>query len=109
MSVRPRKSAQVSLSEAVAYDTILRPIVTEKATMANENGQVTFAVPVTATKPEIKAAVEMLFDVKVTAVNTILQKGKAKECRPKADCKAGRGGTGMGERGSRPALLPESR
>ena len=62
MSVRPRKPAQVSLSKAAAYDTILRPIVTEKATMANENGQVTFAVPVTATKPEIKAAVELLFD-----------------------------------------------
>ena len=81
MSVRPRKPAQVSLSKAAAYDTILRPIITEKATMANENGQVTFAVPVTATKPEIKAAVEMLFDVKVTAVNTILQKGKAKMWR----------------------------
>ena len=81
MSVRPRKPAEVSLSKAAAYDTILRPIITEKATMANENGQVTFAVPVTATKPEIKAAVEMLFDVKVTAVNTILQKGKTKMWR----------------------------
>ena len=79
MSVRPRKPAQVSLSKAAAYDTILRPIITEKATMANENGQVTFAVPVTATKPEIKAAVEMLFDVKVTAVNTILQKGQGQD------------------------------
>ena len=46
--------------------------------MANENGQVTFAVPVTATKPEIKVAVEMLFDVQVKAVNTILLKGKTK-------------------------------
>ena len=46
--------------------------------MANENGQVTFAVPVAATKPEIKAAVEMLFDVEVKAVNTILLKGKTK-------------------------------
>ena len=46
--------------------------------MASENGQVTFAVPVTATKPEIKAAVEMLFDVEVKAVNTILLKGKTK-------------------------------
>ena len=81
MSVRPRKLPQVSLSKAAAYDTILRPIITEKATMANENGQITFAVPVTATKPEIKAAVEMLFDVKVTAVNTILQKGKSKMWR----------------------------
>ena len=81
MSIRPRKPAKVVLSKAAAYDTILRPIITEKATMANENGQITFAVSITATKPEIKAAVEMLFDVKVTAVNTILQKGKTKMWR----------------------------
>ena len=81
MSVRPRKPAQVSLSKAAAYDTILRPIITEKATMANENGQVTFAVPVTATKPEIKVAIEKLFNVKVTAVNTLVQKGKTKRFR----------------------------
>ena len=78
MSIRARKAGNVTISKAAAYDTILRPIITEKATMANENGQVTFAVPVTATKPEIKAAVEMLFDVEVRAVNTILLKGKTK-------------------------------
>jgi len=78
MSIRARKPAKVTVSKAAAYDTILRPVITEKATMANENGQVTFAVPVSATKPEIKAAVEALFDVKVTAVNTILLKGKTK-------------------------------
>ena len=78
MSIRARKAGNVTISKAAAYDTILRPIITEKATMANENGQVTFAVPVTATKPEIKAAVEMLFDVEVKAVNTILLKGKKK-------------------------------
>ncbi|MEK9612091.1 MAG: 50S ribosomal protein L23 [Alphaproteobacteria bacterium] len=78
MSIRARKAGNVTISKAAAYDTILRPIITEKATMANENGQVTFAVPVTATKPEIKAAVEMLFDVEVKAVNTILLKGKTK-------------------------------
>ena len=78
MSIRARKRVNTVVSKAAAYDTILRPIITEKATMANENGQVTFAVPVSASKPEIKAAVEMLFDVKVTAVNTILQKGKTK-------------------------------
>jgi large subunit ribosomal protein L23 len=49
--------------------------------MANENGQVTFAVAMTATKPEIKAAVELLFDVKVVAFNTNVQKGKAKMFR----------------------------
>lgn len=78
MSIRARKAGNLTISKAAAYDTILRPIITEKATMANENGQVTFAVPVTATKPEIKAAVEMLFDVEVKAVNTILLKGKTK-------------------------------
>ena len=78
MSIRARKAGNVTISKAVAYDTILRPIITEKATIANENGQVTFAVPITATKPEIKAAVEMLFDVEVKAVNTILLKGKTK-------------------------------
>ena len=78
MTIRARKAGNLTISKAAAYDTILRPIVTEKATMANENGQVTFAVPVSATKPVIKAAVEMLFDVDVIAVNTILLKGKAK-------------------------------
>ena len=78
MSIRARTVGNVTLSKAAAYDTLLRPIITEKATMASENGQVTFAVLVTATKPEIKAAVEMLFDVEVKAVNTILVKGKTK-------------------------------
>ena len=78
MSIRARKVGEVKISRAAAYDTILRPIITEKATMANENGQVTFAVPVTATKPEIKTAIEMLFDVEVKSVNTILLKGKKK-------------------------------
>ena len=78
MSIRARNAGNVRISKAAAYDTILRPIITEKATTANEHGQVTFAVPVTATKPEIRAAVEMLFDVEVKAVNTILLKGKTK-------------------------------
>ena len=78
MSVRARKPVTTAVTKAAAYDTILRPIITEKATMANEHGQATFAVATTATKPQIKAAVEMLFNVKVTAVNTIVQKGKAK-------------------------------
>ena len=81
MSIRARKPEKVTLSRAAAYDTILRPIITEKATQASEHGQVTFAVPLTATKPEIKAAVEMLFNVNVTAVNTILLKGKSKMFR----------------------------
>ena len=78
MSGRDRKPVTTVVTKTAAYDTILRPIITEKATTANERGQVTFAVAITATKPQIKAAVEVLFNVKVTAVNTIVQKGKAK-------------------------------
>ncbi len=78
MSIRARKPIKTVVSRAAADDTTLRPIITEKATIANENGQVTFAVAIEATKPQIKAAVEMLFNVKVVAVNTIVQKGKTK-------------------------------
>ena len=81
MSIRPRKRTQTVISQAKAYDTILRPVVTEKATMGNEHGRVSFFVAMDATKPEIKAAVEMLFNVKVMAVNTIIQKGKKKMFR----------------------------
>ena len=81
MSVRARKPVITAVSKTAAYDTILRPIITEKATIANENGQITFAVAISATKPQIKAAVEILFNVKVIAVNTIVQKGKTKTFR----------------------------
>ncbi len=60
------------------YDVILSPIITEKSTMASEFDQVTFDVPVNATKPQIKSAVEELFDVKVNAINTIVVRGKTK-------------------------------
>jgi large subunit ribosomal protein L23 len=63
------------------YDIIVSPIITEKATIASENNQVVFKVRRNATKPQIKAAVEKLFDVKVTAVNTLLRKGKNKVFR----------------------------
>jgi large subunit ribosomal protein L23 len=63
------------------YDVIVAPIITEKATIASENNQVVFKVRRNATKPQIKAAVESLFDVKVTAVNTLLRKGKNKVFR----------------------------
>jgi len=63
------------------YDVILGPIVTEKSTMLSENNVVTFKVPMTASKPEIKAAVEALFSVKVEKVNTIRQDGKTKRFR----------------------------
>ena len=81
MSSRVRNRVNTVVSKTAAYDKILRPIITEKATMANENGQVTFAVSIDATKPEIKAAIEMLFNVEVKAVNTLMQKGKAKAFR----------------------------
>ncbi len=60
------------------YDLILAPVITEKSTMGSEHRQVTFKVPLKASKPEIKAAVEGLFKVKVTAVNTQVVKGKTK-------------------------------
>ncbi len=63
------------------YDTILAPVITEKSTMASEHNQVVFKVVGKATKPEIKAAVEALFNVKVTGVNTLNRKGKAKRFR----------------------------
>ena len=63
------------------YDVILSPVITEKATMASERNQVIFKVAGTATKPQIKEAVEKLFDVKVKAVNTLVRKGKHKAFR----------------------------
>src|SRR3546814_4673723 len=63
------------------YDVILSPVITEKATRTSEYNQVTFKVPLTATKPQIKAAVEALFKVKVMAVNTLRAKGKTKMFR----------------------------
>jgi large subunit ribosomal protein L23 len=63
------------------YDVIVSPAITEKSTMASEYNQVVFNVARKATKPEIKAAVEALFGVKVTAVNTLLRKGKVKRFR----------------------------
>lgn len=67
--------------DARHYDTIVSPVITEKATIASENNQFVFRVARHATKPQIKEAVEKLFDVKVTAVNTLLRKGKTKAFR----------------------------
>jgi large subunit ribosomal protein L23 len=61
------------------YDVIVAPHITEKSTMASENNAVIFKVTKEATKPQIKAAVEALFDVKVTNVNTLVQQGKVKK------------------------------
>jgi large subunit ribosomal protein L23 len=64
-----------------SYDIIIAPVVTEKGTMASEHNQTIFRVRAEATKPDIKAAVEQLFNVKVKAVNTIIRKGKRKQFR----------------------------
>ena len=63
------------------YDIILAPVVTEKSNRISEQNQVTFKVRKDATKPQIKSAVEGLFGVKVTGVNTLVQKGKMKRFR----------------------------
>ena len=63
------------------YDIILAPVITEKATALTEHNKVVFRVRKDATKPQIKAAVEKLFDVKVTGVNTLVRKGKTKRFR----------------------------
>ena len=63
------------------YDVIVSPVITEKATMLSEHNKVVFRVRKDATKPQIKEAVEKLFDVKVMSVNTVLTKGKKKVFR----------------------------
>ena len=63
------------------YDTLVRPVITEKSMVSSEAGKVTFMVPLSATKDEVKAAVETIFNVKVNKVNTIRQFGKVKVFR----------------------------
>ena len=63
------------------YDTILAPMITEKATVLSEQNKVVFRVAMDSTKEEIASAVEELFKVKVTKVNTLIQKGKTKRFR----------------------------
>jgi len=69
------------MREEELYDVIRAPLVTEKSTMVSESNQVMFKVAMTATKPDIKEAVERLFNVKVVAVNTLIRKGKVKRFR----------------------------
>ena len=68
--------AAKTVSDPRLYDVILSPVITEKATTASEHNKVVFKVARTATKPQIKEAVEKLFDVKVKRVNTLVRKGK---------------------------------
>jgi large subunit ribosomal protein L23 len=71
----------VRVGEGKKFDLLLAPMITEKSTRGSEHNQITFRVPLSATKPEIRLAVEKLFKVKVTAVNTIRQYGKVKRFR----------------------------
>jgi large subunit ribosomal protein L23 len=66
------------MNKLKAYDVILSPVITEKATLLSEANQVVFKVARTASKADVKAAVESLFNVKVKAVNTLVRKGKRK-------------------------------
>ena len=80
---RSRVAVETKVSSQRLYEVIRAPLVTEKSTMASEHNQVVFKVPLNASKPEIKTAVEDLFKVKVKAVNTLRLKGKSKRFRGK--------------------------
>jgi large subunit ribosomal protein L23 len=69
------------MSTLSAYDVIRSPVITEKSTAASEHNKVVFTIARSATKAEVKAAVEALFKVKVTAVNTLIRKGKNRRFR----------------------------
>ena len=71
----------MTTSDPRHYDVIIAPVITEKATMASEHNKVMFKVRRNATKPQIKEAVEKLFDVKVKSVNTLVRKGKIRTFR----------------------------
>jgi len=73
--------SKLQISMERAFDIVQSPVITEKATMGSEHNKVTFRVPLTATKPEIKAAIEQVFKVEVKAVNTLRQLGKTKRFR----------------------------
>ena len=77
------KKPQTAAVDARHYDIVLAPHITEKSTMLSETNAVVFKVAPSASKPEIKAAVEALFNVKVTNVNTIVSKGKTKRWKGK--------------------------
>lgn len=82
------KPARPVISKERMYQVILSPVVTEKATAASQYNQVVFRVLLDATKPEIKAAIEGLFGVKVAAVNTLVTKGKAKRFKGRPGMRA---------------------
>ena len=73
-----KKSDKTNNVTAQMYDTLVRPVITEKAMVSSEAGKVTFLVPLSASKDDVKTAVETIFNVKVNKVNTIRQFGKEK-------------------------------
>lgn len=81
MSEAKTAKRKPQLSREAMYTIIRSPVITEKATILSERGQFVFRVSMDAKKPEIKAAIEGLFGVKVTAVNTLVNKGKTKRFR----------------------------
>ena len=78
MSTNRKPRGRIEISAERMYDIVRSPVITEKSTMVSEHNQVVFRVPIDATKPEIRAAIEGLFKVKVVGVNTLVQKGKTK-------------------------------
>ena len=86
MTVAPKRP----ISRETMYQIIRAPLITEKMTILSERNQFGFKVAIDATKPEIAAAVETLFNVKVTAVNTLIQKGKTKRFKGRAGRAFGR-------------------
>ena len=78
-----KKKKEKAQAQEWMYEIIRAPLVTEKSTLGSEHGQVTFRVPLSATKPRVKEAIETLFGVKVKAVNTSIQKGKMKRFKGK--------------------------
>ena len=78
MSVRARKRIDPKVSINKAYQLILNPLVTEKATQLSEFNKIVFSVPLSANKIDIKSSIEKIYSVKVKSVNTILLKGKVK-------------------------------
>ncbi len=77
------KKPQTQAPDVRHYDVVLAPHITEKSTMMSEQNAVVFKVAKTASKPEIKAAVEAIWGVKVTGVNTLVTKGKSKRWKGK--------------------------
>lgn len=87
MAAKKKEKQEIA---AWMYDVVSAPVITEKSTRGSEFNQVTFQVPLTATKPQIKSAVEALFSVKVKAVNTLVHKGKTKRFQGRLGFKSDR-------------------